>query len=120
MVQKVDESHVSVKVKGLLLTLSYMPVSVRGKEREVEAEWEVLGIQVNWAKRGEMVIVAADFNGHSGGGEERSGKFGIRVLNEVGKRMLEWCEMNGLAYVNSYYQHQGRGTFVDPSKMERA
>ena len=31
MMQKVDERHVSVKVKGLLLTSSYMPVSVRGK-----------------------------------------------------------------------------------------
>ena len=43
MLKKVDERHVSIKVRGLVLTATYMPVSVRGNEREVEAEWEVLG-----------------------------------------------------------------------------
>ena len=114
MVKKVDERHVTVKVRGLVMTASYMPVWVRGKERDVEAEWEVLLQHVEWARRRELTIVGGDFNAHVGGGEARRGvcgRFGMRTTNEAGRRMLEWCEENGMEYVNSFYQRRKRGSW---------
>ena len=71
MIKKVSERQVSVKLKGMVLTSSYMPVWRRGREREVEGEWETLGSHVRWAKKGELVVVGGDFNAHVGGVEPR-------------------------------------------------
>ena len=40
------------------------------------------------------------------------GKYGIGVMNEAGRNLIEWCEENELAYVNSYMRHARRGTWL--------
>ena len=114
MTKKMSKRTVSVKVKGVMLTATYQPVSENGNEEEVETELEVLAEHVKWAKGDELVVVGGDFNAHVGGGSEKkgvSGKFGLRESNRQGRRLLEWCEANGLSHVNSFFNHRQRGTW---------
>ena len=111
MVKKFFKRHVSVKVKGVVLTATYLPVRTGGNAMEVEEEMEVLE---GWAKKEEMVVVGGDFNAHVRAGEERRGvcgKFGLRTSNEAGKDLVGWCEMFGLCHINSFYRHKRRGSW---------
>ena len=55
-------------------------------------------------------------NANVGQGEGRrgvSGKYGVGRENVAGRDLLDWCEENGLAYVNSYMRHERRGTWFN-------
>ena len=111
---KISPRHVSVKVKGVTLTATYLPVRVVGREMEAEEEMERLEEHVQWSERDELVIVGGDFNAHVGAGEERRGvcgKFGLRTSNQAGKDFISWCETAGLCHVNSFYRHKRRGSW---------
>ena len=43
MLKKVSGRHVSVKVKGVVMTASYIQPWVAGREREIDGEFEVMG-----------------------------------------------------------------------------
>ena len=43
MQKKISSRHVSIKVKGIMLTVTYLPVRVVGREVEVGEEMERLG-----------------------------------------------------------------------------
>ena len=50
--------------------------------------------------------MGGDFNAHIGGGEPRGGVcggFGLRQSNEQGEELKNWCEVNGLCWVNGFY-----------------
>ena len=114
MRKKISDRHVSVKVRGMALTATYLPVRVHGNADEVEEEMEILAEHANWAKSDEVLVIGGDFNAHVGAGEERGGvcgKFGMRCANDAGKDLLGWCESNGLSYVNSFFRHKNRGTW---------
>ena len=111
---KLGQRHVSVKVRGLVLTATYMPVSSGSNDVEIEGEMEVLAEHLKWAKHGEMVIIGGDFNAHVGGNDGRKGvcgKFGLRASNRQGTKLLDWCEANGLSHVNTFFNHRRRGTW---------
>ena len=58
--------------------------------------------------------MGGDFNAHVGRNKTRQGiggKFGLRTTNQQGNKLLEWCEANSLAYVNSFSNHRSRGTW---------
>ena len=54
--------------------------------------------------------MGGDFNAHIGEGSERlgvAGKYGLQTpTREAGESLLDWCEENKLAYVNSFLQAQ--------------
>ena len=123
MKKKTSKRQVSVKVKGVVCVATYMPVSVHGNEEEVEMEYEALTEHVNWAKGDELLVVGGDWNAHVGADGEKkgvSGKFGLRSSNQRGRDMLEWCEANGLTYVNSFHNHRKRGTWLSNLALVRA
>ena len=101
MVRKMSKRTVSVKVKGVQLTSTYQPVWDGGNSLEVEEEKEVLADHVGW-KGKDLLVVGGDFNAHVGGGGRKgvSGRFGLRKSNRQGEDLLEWCEVNGLVYIN--------------------
>ena len=64
----------------------------------------------------ERLVIAGDFNANVGRGNVREGvcgKYGIGRMNEAGRDLIDWCEENGLAYVNSFYKHVRRGTWFN-------
>ena len=42
-----------------------------------------------------------------------SGVFGLGTCNDAGRDLVNWCEENGLAYVNSFMSHRRRGTWFN-------
>ena len=40
-----------------------------------------------------------------------SGRYGVGRMNEAGRDFIEWCEEQGLAYVNSFVKHRRRSTW---------
>ena len=94
----------------MVLTATYLPVRVAGREVEVAEEMERLGEHV----RKEVVgVVGGDFNAHVGAEESRRGvcgKFSLRSSNQAGQEFVDWCETLGMCHVNSFYKHKKRGT----------
>ena len=115
MKKKVSRRQVSVKVKEVVCVATYMPVSVHGNAEEIEEEYETLTEHVRWASGDELLVVGGDWNAHVGADGAKGGvcgQFGLRSSNRRGLEMLEWCEANGLAYVNSFFNHRKRGTWL--------
>ena len=62
----------------------------------------------------ERLVIGGDFNANVGRGNARRGvcgKYGVGRMNEAGRDLIEWCEENELAYVNSFMRHARRGTW---------
>ena len=114
--KKISERSVSVKVKGLALTATYLPVWIGTNDEEIETTKDILAEHVKWAKKEEIGIVGGDFNAHIGRDEETTGvcgKYGLRGSNEKGRQLVQWCEENNMSYVNSFYNHKKRGTWFN-------
>ena len=49
-----------------------------------------------------------------------TGKFGLAVQNEAGKRLIEFCQENALVIVNTLFQHHKRrlSTWTSPDVPE--
>ena len=111
--KKVSGRSVSVKVDGVVLVSTYMPVS-GSPELEVEEAREVLLEHVGWAEEREILVVGGDVNAHVGSGSQRPGvcgRFGLRTSNAAGNELLEYLGGNGLCWVNSFFSHKRRGTW---------
>ena len=111
--KKMSRRTVSVKVDGVVLVSTYMPVS-GSPEVEVEEAREVLLEHVRWAGEKEILVVGGDMNAHVGSGSQRPGvcgRFGLRTSNVAGRGLLEWLDGNGLCWVNSFFNHKKRGTW---------
>ena len=111
------ERCVTVKFKDFVLVSVYVPVWEGNNDAEIEIVMDNIKESVVAARWNEKVIVGGDYNSHVGRNEDRPGvcgEFGIRESNEQGRKLLEWCENNGLVHVNSFYNHRRRGTWCHP------
>ena len=114
--KKQDERVVSIKFKKTVLVATYQPVDVGTNEAEIEEAKGVLKQHKEWAGKDDILLIGGDFNAHVGGGEERggaAGTFGIRGSNRQGRELLDFCSENGLAHINSFYNHKKRGTWFN-------
>ena len=39
------------------------------------------------------------------------GEFGVRIMNDTGRDLIEWCEAIGMAYANSFVRRAERDTW---------
>ena len=106
-----SERVTTVVLGGMRLMAVYQP-SIGMDEMAMEVMREEVERQIRLSKN-ERVIIGGDFNANVGKNEERPGvcgKYGLGILNEARRNLIEWCEENDLAYVNSYMRHARRGT----------
>ena len=109
--------NISIRIKEMVLVSTYFPVFTGYNDIEIDEVKEDLKEHSKWATKEEILVIGGDFNSHIGGGEERPrvcGKFGLRESNQQGSKLLDFCEENGLAHVNSYYNHKRRGSWFHP------
>ena len=63
------------------------------------------------------LVKGGDHDSQVGGGTQRdevSRKFELcTATDEAGKDLLQWCEVNNKALVNSFMKHQNRGTWLN-------
>ena len=67
-------------------------------------------------------IAYGDWNAKVGSQETPgvTGKFGLGIRNEVGQRLIEFCQENALVIANTLFQHKGRlYTWTSPDVQHR-
>ena len=80
----------------------YAPTS-NAEEAEVEQSYEDLQDLLELTPKKDMLFIIGDWNAKAGSQETPgvTGKFGVGVQNEVGQRLIEFCQENTLVIANT-------------------
>ena len=83
----------------------YASVS-NAEEAEVEQFYEDLYDLLELTSKKDVLFIIRDWNGKVGNQEIPgvTGNFGIRIQNEAGQRLTEFCQLNTLVIANTLFQ----------------
>ena len=100
----------------------YAPTS-NAEEAEVEWFYEDLQDFLELTPKKDVLFIIGDWNTKVGSQETPgvTGKFGLRVQNEAGQRLTEFCQENGLVITNTLFQQHKRRlyTWTSPDGQHR-
>ena len=95
----------------------------RPEEAEVERFYEDLQDLLEPTPKKDVLFIIGDWNAKVGSQETPgvTGKFGLGIWNEVGQRLIEFCQENALVIANTLFQqHKGRlYTWTSPDGQHR-
>ena len=100
---------ISVRLQGKPFNITviqvYTPTN-NGEEAEVVWFYEDLQDLQELTAKKDVLFIIEDWNEKVGSQELPgvTGKFGLRVQNEAGQRLTEFCQCNVLVIVNSIFQ----------------
>ena len=62
----------------------------------------------------DVLFIVGDWNAKVGSQETPgiTGKFGLRVQNEAGQRLIEFCQENALVIINTLFQQHKRRLYT--------
>ena len=84
--------------------------------KEVEVEWFYEDVQdlVELTPPKNFLFIIENWNANVGSQEtpEVTGKFGLRVRNETGQRLLEFCQESALVIANTLFQQHKRRLYT--------
>ena len=91
-----------------------MPQPVILKKADVERFYEDLQDFLELTPQKDVVFIIGDGNAKVGSQEIPvvTGKFGLRVQNEAGKRLTEFCQENALVITNTLFQQHMRQLYT--------
>ena len=80
------------------------------KEAEVDQFYEDLQDLVELTPKKDIIFIIGDWNAKVGSKEKPgvTGKSGLRVPNEAGQKLTEFCQENALVIVNTLFQQHKR------------
>ena len=92
---------------------SLCPTS-NAEEAEVEQFYENLQDLVELTPKKDVLFIIRDWNAKVGSKETPgvTGKFGLGVQNEVGQRLIEFCQENALVIANTLFQQRKRRLYT--------
>ena len=84
------------------------------EEAEVEQFYEDLQDLLELIPKKDVLFIIGDWNAEVGSQEIRgiTGKFGLRVQNEAGQRLTEFCQENTLVLANTLFQQHKRRLYT--------
>ena len=84
------------------------------EEDEVERFYEDLQDLLELTPQKDVLFIIGDWNAKVGNQETPgvTGKFGLRVWNEAGQRLTEFCQENTLVIANTLYQQHKRRLYI--------
>ena len=93
---------------------AYAPTR-NAEEVEVEQFYEDLQDLLELIPKKDVFFIIGDWNAKVGSQEipRVTGKFGLGVLNEAGKRLIEFCQENALVIANTLFQQHKRTLHMD-------
>ena len=100
-----NDRMISVRFQGKPFTITviqvYAPTS-NAKEAEVERFYEDLQDLLELTSPKDVLFIIGDWNVKVGSQETPgiTGKFGLGVWNEIGQRLIEFCQENALVIAN--------------------
>ena len=91
----------------------YAPTS-NTEEAEVEQFYEDLQDLLELTHKKYVLFVIGDWNAKVGSQETPgvTGKFGFEMQNEVGQRLIEFCQENALVIANTLFQQHKRRLYT--------
>ena len=91
----------------------YTPIS-NAKEDEVEWFYEDPQDLLELTPQKDVLFIIRDWNAKVGSQEIPgvAGKFGLRVQNEAGQRLIEFCQENTLVIANTIFQQHKRRLYI--------
>ena len=100
----------------------YTPIS-NAKEDEVEWFYEDPQDLLELTPQKDVLFIIRDWNAKVGSQEIPgvAGKFGLRVQNEAGQRLIEFCQENTLVIASTLFQQHKRRlyTWTSPDAQQR-
>ena len=84
------------------------------EEAEVEQFYEDLQDLLELKPKKDVLFIIGDWNAKVGSQETPgvTGKFGLGVQNEAGKRLTEFCQENALVIANTLFQQHKRRLYT--------
>ena len=111
-----NDRMISVCLQGKPFSIAviqvYAPIR-NAEEAEVDQFYE--GLQdLELTPKKYVLFIMGDWNAKVGSQEipEVTGKFGLRVQNEAGKRLTEFCQENTLVMTNTLFQQHKRRLYT--------
>ena len=108
---------ISVRLQGKPFNITvfkvYAPTS-NVEEAEVERFYEDLQDLVELTPKNDVLFIIGDWNAKVGSQETPgvTGKFGLGMRNEAGKRLTEFCQENALVIANTHFQQHKRRLYT--------
>ena len=101
--------HFQGKPFNIMVIQVYAQTS-NAEEAEVERFYEDLQDRLKLAPPKDVLFIIGDWNEKVGSQETPGvkGKFGLRVQNEAGQRLIEFCQENTLVIANTLSQQHKR------------
>ena len=101
-----------------------MPPTSNAEEAEVEQFYEDLQDLLQLIYKKEVFFIMGDWNAKVGSQETSgvTGKYGLRIRNEAGQRLTEFCQENALFIINSLFQQHKRSlyTWTSPDRIQKS
>ena len=104
---------ISIRFQGKPFNITviqvYAPTS-NTEEAEVERFYEDLPDLLELTPKKDILFIIGDWNAKVGSQETPAvtGKFGLRIRNEAGQRLIEFCQENALVIANTLFQQHKR------------
>ena len=108
-----NDRMISVRLQGKPFNITviqvYAPTS-NAEEAEAEQFYEDLQDLLELTLKKDVVFIIRDWNANVGSQETPgvTGKFGLRMWNEAGQRLIEFCQENALVIANTLFQQHKR------------
>ena len=101
--------HFQGKPFNITVVQAYAPTS-NAEEAEDERFYEDLQDLLELTPKIDVLFITGDWNAKVGSQETPgvTGKFGLRIRNEAGKRLTEFCQENALVIANTHFQQHNR------------
>ena len=117
---------ISVRLQGKPFNITviqvYAPIS-NAEETEVEQFYEDLQDLLELTPKKDVLFIIGDWNAKVGSQETPgvTGRFGLRMWNEAGQRLIEFCQENALVIPNILFQQHKRRlyTLTSPDGQHR-
>ena len=108
-----NDRVISVRFQGKPFNITiiqvYAPTS-NTEEAEAEQFYEDLQDLLELTPKKDVLFIIGDWNAKVGSQETPgvTGKFGLGIRNEVGQRLIEFCQENALVIANTLFQQHKR------------
>ena len=105
--------HFQGKPFNITIIQVYAPTS-NAEEAEVERFYEDLQDLLKLTPKKDVLFIIGDWNAEVGSQETPgvTGKFGLRVQNEAGQRLTEFCQESTLVIANTLFQQHRRRLYT--------
>ena len=109
---------ISIRFQGkpFIITLIQVYALIsNAEEAEVEQFYEDLQDILELTPKKDVLFIIGDWNANIGSQETAgvTGKFGLGVQNEVGQRLIEFCQENAMVIANTLFLQHREDLYMD-------